>query len=354
MEHSLKGSKILIVGGAGFVGSNLCHHILATSDPHEVWIVDNLLSSDIANVPLDSRVVFVFGSIADDRVLRQLPLDLNFVFHLACYHGNQSSIADPIADHDNNTFTTLKLFEHLYTLPALQKVVYAAAGCAVAEKTFDDAKPTPEDAPVSLFHDSPYSISKLIGEMYGNYYWMRYNLPLVKARFQNVYGPREILGAGRWRGSVHTVWRNVVPTFIWKSLNSEALPLDNGGNASRDFIFVEDMARGLVACAQNGLPGEAYNLASGVETTIGDLAAMINKLTGNTVSVDLRPARDWDRSGKRFGSTEKSRDKLNFSAFTSIEQGLRQTIDWTRDNFGLIKRTIETHDVLMRQINNLF
>ena len=345
----LKGS-VLIVGGAGFVGSNLCHHILAAHDPKAIWIVDNLLSSDMANVPNDPRVHFIFGSIADDRILRQLPTDLEFVFHLACYHGNQSSIADPIADHDNNTLTSLKLFEHLQDFPNLQKVVYAAAGCAVAEKTFDDATPTLEDAPVSLFHDSPYSISKLIGEMYGNYYWMRYKLPFVKARFQNVYGPREILGAGRWRGTVHTVWRNVVPTFIWKSLQGEALPLDNGGNASRDFIFVEDMARGLVACAQRGKPGEAYNLASGVETTIGDLAAMINSITGNATPVDLRPARDWDRSGKRFGSTDKSRENLGFTADVSIEDGLQKTIDWTRENASLIERTIANHDLMMRQV----
>jgi len=346
----VKSAKMLIVGGAGFVGSNLCHHILAMHDPKEVWIVDNLLSSDMANVPHDPRVRFIFGSIADDRILRQLPTDLEFVFHLACYHGNQSSIADPIADHDNNTLTSLKLFEHLQNFPKLQKVVYAAAGCAVAEKTFDDASPTLEDAPVSLFHDSPYSISKLIGEMYGNYYWMRYKLPFVKARFQNVYGPREILGAGRWRGTIHTVWRNVVPTFIWKSLQGEALPLDNGGNASRDFIFVEDMARGLVACAQKGMPGEAYNLASGVETTIGDLAAMINSITGNTTPVNQRPARDWDRSGKRFGSTDKSSEKLGFTAEVSIEDGLRKTVDWTRENASLIERMIANHDVMMRQM----
>ena len=173
-----------------------------------------------------------------------------------------------------------------------KKVVYAAAGCAVAEKTFDDATATSEDAPVSFFHDSPYSISKLVGEMYGNYYWNRHELPFVKARFQNVYGPREILGAGRWRGTPHTVWRNVIPTFIWKSLQGESLPLDNGGNASRDFIFVEDMAKGLVACAQKGEPGEAYNLASGVETSIKTLAEVINNETGNQTAVDLKPARD--------------------------------------------------------------
>lgn len=344
----MKNKKILIVGGAGFVGSNLCHHLLANHDPKEIWIVDNLLSSDISNVPLDQRVRFIFGSIADDRILRQLPDDFEIVFHLACYHGNQSSIADPIADHDNNTLTTLKLFEHLHHFSKLEKVVYAAAGCAVAEKTFNDAKPTPEDAPVSLFHDSPYSISKLVGEMYGNYYWQRYKLPFIKARFQNVYGPREILGAGRWRGTAHTVWRNVVPTFIWKSLHGEALPLDNGGNASRDFIFVEDMARGLVACAEKGQPGEAYNLASGVETSIGNLAHMINAITGNKTPVDMRPARDWDRSGKRFGATEKSKENIGFSAEVAMEEGLQKTIAWTKKNQEKIQRTISSHDVMIR------
>jgi len=347
----LRNRKILIVGGAGFVGSNLCHHILAQHDPKEVWIVDNLLSSDICNVPNDPRARFIFGSITEDKILHALPDDLEIVFHLACYHGNQSSIADPLADHDNNTLTTLKLFDRLKDFKSLKKVVYAAAGCAVAEKTFDDATATLEDAPVSLFHDSPYSISKLIGEMYGNYYFQRYGLPFVKARFQNVYGPREILGAGRWRGTQHTVWRNVIPTFIWKSIHGEALPLDNGGNASRDFIFVEDMAKGLVACALKGNPGEAYNLASGVETTIADLAYQINQITGNPTPVDLKPARDWDRSGKRFGSTVKSKDKLQFEAGINISEGLRQTVEWTQANKATIQRTIANHDVLMQQLS---
>jgi UDP-glucose 4-epimerase len=348
-EISLKKAKVLIVGGAGFVGSNLAHHLLDGYNPKELWIVDNLLSSDISNVSEDHRVRFLYGSITEDKLLHMLPEDLDVVFHLACYHGNQSSIADPLADHDNNTLTTLKLFERLKNFKGLKKVVYAAAGCAVAEKTFGDATPTLEDAPVSLFHDSPYSISKLVGEMYGNYYFQRYDLPFVKARFQNVYGPREILGAGRWRGTPHTVWRNVIPTFIWKSLQGKALPLDNGGNASRDFIFVEDMARGLVACAEKGNPGEAYNLASGVETTIADLAHTINQLTGNPTTVDLKPARDWDRSGKRFGSTEKSRNQLQFEASVPIQDGLRATVEWTLANQGKIKSIMSNHDLMMKQ-----
>jgi UDP-glucose 4-epimerase len=348
-QISIENKNVLVVGGAGFVGSNLCHYLLATQSPAKLYIVDNLLSSDISNVPVDPRVRFIYGSIADDRILNQLPDDLQIVFHLACYHGNQSSIADPLADHDNNTITSLKLFEHIKDFKKLEKVVYAAAGCAVAEKTFDDATATTEDAPVSLFHDSPYSISTLVGEMYGNYYLMRYNLPFVKARFQNVYGPREILGAGRWRGTVHTVWRNVIPTFVWKSLHGEALPLDNGGNASRDFIFVEDMAKGLVACAEKGNPGEAYNLASGVETSIGDLARFINEITGNSAPLDFQPAREWDRSGKRFGSTEKSSSKLDFKTAIHIKEGLKKTVDWTLANKHLIQANISKHDILMNQ-----
>ena len=340
------GSSILVVGGAGFVGSNVVHQLLE-ENPQQIIVVDNLLSSEAANIPSDDRVRFVLGSVTDDKILAGLPENLDYAFHLACFHGNQSSIADPLADHDNNTLTSLKLFDRLKDIKSLRKVVYAAAACAVAEKTYDSPTATTEDQPVALYHDSPYSISKIIGELYGNYFFQRHKLPFVKARFSNVYGPREILGAGRWRGTVHTVWRNVIPTFIWKALHGESLCLDNGGNASRDFIYVEDMARGLMACALNGEPGEVYNLATGKETTILNLAKMINDLTGNKAPLELRPAREWDRSGKRFASTQKAKEKLGFSAQVSIDEGLARTIEWTCSNKQLITKCIEKHLVLM-------
>jgi UDP-glucose 4-epimerase len=347
-NDTFSAARILVVGGAGFVGSNLVHMLL-NENPREIIVVDNLLSSDVSNIPADPRVRFVFGSITDDQILAALPADLDFAFHLACFHGNQSSIADPLADHANNTLTSLKLFNRLKDVGTLRKVVYAAAACAVAEKTYDAPSATTEDQPVSLFHDSPYSISKIIGELYGNYFFQRFNLPFVKARFSNVYGPREILGAGQWRGTPHTVWRNVTPTFVWRALNGEALPLDNGGNASRDFIFVEDMARGLMACALHGRIGEVYNLATGRETTILELATLINEYTGNTTPPDLRPARDWDRSGKRFASTDKAAQELGFRADVVIQDGLRRTVEWTRANQDLIRRCMGKHDKLMAQ-----
>jgi UDP-glucose 4-epimerase len=194
-----------------------------------------------------------------------------------------------------------------------------------------------------LFHDSPYSISKLVGEMYGNYYFLRYGLPFVEARFQNVYGPGEALGAGRWRGTPHTVWRNVTPTFIWKALRREALLVEDGGVATRDFVFVEDIVEGLIACARRGRLGEVYNLASGFETSILDLAHLVNELIDNSTPIALASARDWDRSGRRFGVPDKAREKLGFVAATSLRVGLQRTISWTRANRDTIRRSMLQH-----------
>lgn len=348
-DLAIDKASALVVGGAGFVGSNLVLALLEQG-AGQVIVVDNLLSSEASNIPLDPRVVFIHGSIADQRILNKLPDEIDFIWHLACYHGNQSSIADPIADHDNNTLTSIMLFEHLSQKVKTKKVVYAAAGCAVAEKTADDPVATPEDAPISLFHDSPYSISKIIGEMYGNYYFSRSGLPFVRARFQNVYGPREILGAGQWRGTPATVWRNVVPTFIWKAIHGQTLVIDNGGQGSRDFIFVQDIVNGLICCALKGAPGQAYNLASGVETTIASLSEKIVSIARSNSVIEAGERRDWDNSIRRFGSTSKAMDALGFKAETSLDEGLETTVEWYANNKDKISDAIAQHSRFMTRL----
>lgn len=341
-ELTVRDSAVLVTGGAGFVGSNLVLRLLADG-AKRVRIIDNLLSAVRENIPSHERVEFTLGSIADDEVLKSINDEFDFVFHLSTYHGNQSSIHNPLADHENNLLTTLKLCERVKDFRQLKKLVYAGAGCAVAEKTFDDPEPTTEDAPISLRMDSPYSISKLAGEFYVLYYHERHALPTVRARFQNVYGPREILGAGEWRGTPATVWRNVTPTFVYKALNHETLPLEGNGDTTRDFIYVEDLVEGLLRCALRGEPGEVYNLASGAEISIRELADRINVIAENPSPVEILPRRTWDRSGRRFGSTEKARARLGFEAKVSHEEGLRRTICWTREQRDLIDRCIAVH-----------
>src|SRR5690242_20557868 len=317
----------LVVGGAGFIGSNLVRVLLAEGSA-AVTVIDNLLSAERSNIPEDPLVCFVQGSIADDGILSTLNDEFDWIFHLATYHGNQSSIANPLEDHENNLITTLKLFERIKDFGRVRKVVYAASGCTLAPHTYGEAEAVVEDGPVPLDLDSPYQISKVVGEFYSVYYHQRHGLPTVRARFQNVYGPGEILGAGRWRGTPATVWRNVTPAFVYRALKGMPLQLENEGRASRDFIYVGDIVDGLLRCATTGQPGDVYNLASGVETSIRELAETINRLTENEAPVELLPAREWDRSGHRFGSTEKARRKLGFEVQVPLDDGLALTIAW--------------------------
>jgi UDP-glucose 4-epimerase len=339
---AVAGKALLVIGGAGFVGGNVVREALAR-DAGRVVVVDNFLSAERANVPADERIELIEGSIADDSVLERIGDEFDLVFHLATYHGNQSSIVDPLADHENNLLTTLKLYEHVKDFGRVRKLVYSASGCTLAPHTFDEAEAVTEDGPVPLDLDSPYQISKVVGEFYSVYYHRQHGLPTVRARFQNVYGPGEILGAGQWRGSPATIWRNVTPAFVYRGLKQLPLQLENEGRASRDFIYVGDLVDGLFACAEAGEPGDVYNLASGEETSIRRLAELINALTGNSAGVEMLPARDWDRSGRRFGSPEKARRELGFEATTSLEDGLRQTVDWMRENLDLIDACISRH-----------
>lgn len=337
-----EGTNVLVVGGAGFVGSNLVQ-ALHDQGAARIRIVDNLLSAERTPALELPRVEFTEASITDDHVLEGLDDSLDYVFHLATYHGNQSSMHDPLADHANNTLTTLKLFNRLSGFRNLRRVVYSSAGCTVAEKVYGEARPTTEEDPVSLHLDSPYQISKIVGEMYANYFQSHDGLPTVIARFQNVYGPGEILGAGRWRGTPATVWRNVTPSFIYRALKGWPLTLDNEGMSSRDFIYVDDIVRGLMACAMRGAVGEVYNLASGVETTIRELADEINRNVDPPVELQLAGRRAWDHSGNRLGSTEKASASLDFRAEVGLGAGIRRTVAWTRSNLAVLDAAIDRH-----------
>ncbi len=156
-------------------------------------------------------VAFVEGSITDDDVARAAAADLDYVFHLATYHGNQSSMADPLADHEHNTLLDAEALRGDQGPHArLERVVYASAGAPSREKTFDGARRPPRTRPSrcgstarTRSRRSSASTTRTTTSP------TRHRPPTVKARFQNVYGPGEMLGAGRWRGTVNTVWRNV-------------------------------------------------------------------------------------------------------------------------------------------------
>jgi UDP-glucose 4-epimerase len=337
MKHSV------VIGGAGFVGSWVVDEIL--KDPStRVTIVDNLISSERWNVSLDPRVTFIEGSAADVNVLKSVKGKVDYVYQLACFHGNQSSIARPLDDFENGLKTTLVTLEWVKNFNPQARVIYSGAGCAVAEKTWDEPIAIEEREFTSLLHDSPYSISKITGEMYCLYYAKQQNLDVVRVRFQNVYGPREILGAGQWRGTQNTVWRNVIPTFIWKALNNSDLEVYGNHEASRDFIYIKDAAQGVLRAALSGIKNEVYNLASGRETNIFSLAQQIVRLSNSTSLIIVKDRREWDNSGRRFANLDKSLKTLEFEADTEIENGLQQTIFWFNKNYDKIVVTMQKHN----------
>ena len=332
----------LVVGGAGFVGSWVVENLLKETSG-EVFIVDNLLSSEKTNISSNSRVHFIEGSASDEKILNRIDVELNQVFHLACFHGNQSSIENPLMDLENNMKPTLTVLNWVEKKFPSARVVYTGAGCAVAPKTWDTPTGVPEVDETPLLHDSPYSISKVTGEMYAKYFADRRGLDVVRVRFQNAYGPREILGAGEWRGTIHTIWRNVIPTFIWRALNNEDLTLYGAGESSRDFVYVDDLAKGVIAASVLGKKGEVYNLASGYEIMIKDVAAKILEFSSSSSNLDIEGRREWDHSGRRFGDPSKSKKELDFAVTTSFDDGLKQTIEWTKVNFDVIQSLISKH-----------
>ena len=337
MKHSV------VIGGAGFVGSWVVDEIL--KDPNaRVTIVDNLISSERWNISNNPRVYFINGSAAQIETLMSIKGKVDEVYQLACFHGNQSSIALPFEDFENGLKTTLVSLEWVKRYHSDAKVVYSGAGCAVAEKTWNDPDPVLEIDTVNLQHDSPYSISKITGEMYCKYYVAQHGLDVVRVRFQNVYGPREILGAGIWRGTEHTIWRNVIPTFIFKALTGEILHVYGGGKSTRDFIYVKDIVRGIILASKFGIKGQVYNLASGQETNIKYLAETIIDLTNSSSRINISPAREWDRSGRRVGNPEKSKNILGFESNIELLTGIIETIEWTTSNTQAIKSAIHQHD----------
>jgi len=331
MKHSV------VIGGAGFIGSWTVDEILKDSDVH-VTIVDNLISSEQSNISNDPRVKFINGSASNIDVLKSIPGKIDYVYQLACFHGNQNSIARPLDDFENGLKTTLVTLEWVKQNHPNARVIYAGAGCAVAEKTWGTPVPTSEKDATSLLHDSPYSISKITGEMYCSYYALQHSIDVIRVRFQNVYGPREILGAGDWRGTDSTIWRNVVPTFIYRTLKNQKI--DVNPSASRDFIYVEDLVFGISLAKDKGQSGSVYNLGSGSEVMISELAEKIIKETSSQSKYEVNYNRSWDRSGRRVANMEKTHNEIGFTAQTSIDEGVSKTVDWFKSNLELIEECI--------------
>jgi UDP-glucose 4-epimerase len=323
--NEYKGTKVLITGGAGCVGSNLTKGLIGAGAARIV-VLDDLSAAARWNIPADPSVTFIEGSILDEEVLkRAFAPGIDYVFHLAAHFANQNSVDNPETDLAVNGQGTIKVLQYSH-LTKVKRVVFASSGCSV----YGSRAPLPlkEDF-VSLHLDTPYQITKLLGELYCNFFHNFYGLPVAIARYFNVFGPGEIPGA----------YRNVIPNFIWWALQKRPLPITGTGEETRDFTFVEDIVDGTLRLGV--VPeavGDAFNLASETETKVIDIANIVNEMTGNASGVKMVPRRDWDLIVRRRASIEKAGRVLGYHPGTDMRRGIRAAHDWIIENRDKIER----------------
>ncbi|MFC1974499.1 NAD-dependent epimerase/dehydratase family protein [Chloroflexota bacterium] len=317
--NEYKGKNVLITGGAGCIGSNLTKALIK-AEAARVIVLDDLSAAEKWNIPTASNVVFVEGSILDEEVLKRVFSGrLDFVFHLAAHFANQNSVDNPETDLNVNGLGTLKVLEYAQ-LARVERFVFASSGCSV----YGSQAPLPlKEDYVSVHLDTPYQITKLLGELYCNFFYNYYGLPIAMARYFNVYGPGEVPGA----------YRNVIPNFMWWALQQKPLPITGTGEETRDFTFVEDIVDGTLRLGV--VPqavGDAFNLASETETKIKDIANIVNEVTGNPSGVEFLARRDWDKITRRRASIEKASRVLGYQPETKIEAGIKRAYDWFMEN----------------------
>jgi nucleoside-diphosphate-sugar epimerase len=322
-KDSYKGRTVLVTGGAGAIGSNLTRTLAELGA--QVIILDDLSSAERWNVPSLPGVMFVEGDVLDEIKLKRVFFDRpSVIFHLAAFFANQNSLDHPEKDLMVNGMGTLRLLEYS-VFTGVERFVYASSGCSI----YGSSAPLPlKEEFMSLHLSTPYQITKMLGELYCNFFHHQYGLKVVKPRFFNSYGPGEVPGQ----------YRNVIPNWIYWAMKGQPLPITGSGEATRDFTYVSDIVDGLLrAGAMESAIGQEFNLASGAETRIIDLADMINKAIGNKAGTLIAGRRKWDTKSRLLASVDRARELIGYNPATPFEEGLQNTIQWFRDNWSLIE-----------------
>lgn len=300
--------KVLVTGGAGFIGSHVVDRLVEES--HQVVVVDNLATGKRKNI---NRAASLYKTDITSRRLERVFRNErpNIVLHLAAQIDVRRSVADPVFDAQVNVLGTMNVLQQAVRY-GCRKVVFSSSGGAIygEQETFPAAE-THVTNPLS-----PYGISKLCGEHYLSYFQRTSGIPVVCLRYANVYGPRQDP-----EGEA-----GVVAIFIQKMLNGEQPIINGNGRQSRDFVFVDDVAEAnLAAMGQDALG--VYNVGTGIETSVNELFRVLVGLTGSDAKEVHGPA----KLGEQIRSVidpSRIKQELGWEVKVDLAEGLKQTVEF--------------------------
>src|SRR3990167_5211260 len=303
--------KVLVTGGAGFIGSNLVKALCKQGD--RVIVLDNLVSGYKNNIHSLHEIDFIKGDIRDISLLDSIMHKVDVIYHLAASVGSKRSIENPILDADVNAMGTLQLLESARKHQVKKMVVTSSAGI------FGELKTLPIREDHSVEPCTPYACSKLYAEKISLVYADLYDLDVVCLRYFNVYGPHQRFDA----------YGNVIPIFVFRMLQGDSLHVYGDGEQTRDFVSVHDVVQANIKAANTvGLTG-VFNIASGTSITINKLIVKLGKASGIDPTVEFKPPRQGDVRDS-LADIHAAQNSFGYAPSTELQRGLEEYCDWAK------------------------
>ena len=306
--------RVLVTGGAGFIGSHIVHALVQRGD--KVRVLDNLCTGFKANFSSVAKdIEFIEGDVADETIVGRAMQGIELVYHEAALASVPMSIDKPLATNHACVTGTVNVLNQAVKA-GVQRVVYAASSSAYGDRPYSAKRET--DLPQVL---SPYAAAKLAGELYLQAFHHSFGLETVGLRYFNVFGPRQ---------DPASPYSAVIPLFVTRLLGGQRPIVYGDGGQSRDFTFVGNVVQGnLLAGDTPGIGGQIMNMADGRRTTLLQLLELLAKYLGVSVDPDFHPPRVGDVR-ESLADISMARQLLNYEPATTLEQGLSQTIDYYR------------------------
>jgi len=308
--------KVLISGGAGFIGSHLADALVEKN--YSVSILDNFSSGKEENIKaIKNKIELIHGDILDKELLLKATKNVDYVFHLAAQTSVVESIKDPLKTFEINTKGTRFLF-YACAKNKVKKVIFASSAAVYGDNLKLPKKESFKPSPISA-----YGLSKYMAEKLSNLFYKKTKLKIISLRYFNVYGPRQ---------DEKSNYAGVISKFISSILKNQQPIVFGDGTQTRDFVYVKDVVKAnLLAMEKENLNNDIINIASSKPTSILDLIKTINKLTNKTIEPIFKEAREGEIKHS-YASIEKAKKVLGFKPEYDLQKGLKETIEWYKKN----------------------